>query len=180
MFREGEVSVRKYLIAAAALAAMTLGTAPAAAAPVPAANDSDGRALILVPLTLVKIEDLDFGSVIRSSVAGTVTIDPVSGARSVTGGVTEVTGDPGNRAYFGGAGSPNQQVLLALSPPVELTSAAGDAIPVVGLTLDGPPTRTIDPVTRAFFVGVGGTLQIAADQPEGDYNADFWLTAIYQ
>ena len=170
----------KYLISAAALAALALGAAPAMAAPVPATTDAEGRALILVPLTLVKIEDLDFGSVIRSSVAGTVSIDPGTGARSVTGGVTEVTGDPGNRAYFAGAGSPNQEVLLAISPPVELTSAAGDTIPVVGLTLDGAATRIIDPTTRAFYVGVGGTLQIAADQPEGDYNADFWLTAIYQ
>lgn len=172
--------MRKHLISAAALAALALGAAPATAAPVAATTDAEGRALILVPLTLVKIEDLDFGSVIRSSVAGTVSINPTTGARTVSGGVTEVTGDPGNRAYFAGAGSPNQQVLVALSPPVELTSAAGDTIPVVGMTLDGPPMRSIDPDTRAFYVGVGGTLDIAADQPEGDYNADFWLTAIYQ
>ena len=161
------------------MAALALGAAPAAAAPVPATTDADAEALILIPLTLVKIDDLDFGTVVRSSVAGTVSINPGTGARTVTGGVTEVAGDPGNRAYFAGAGSANQQVLLALSPPVELTSAAGDTIPVSGLTLDGPPLRTIDS-SRAFYVGVGGTLQIAADQPEGDYNADFWLTAIYQ
>ena len=172
--------MRNSLISAAALAALAFAAAPAAAAPVPATSNADGRALILVPLTLVKIDDLDFGSVIRSSVAGTVTINPTTGLRSVAGGVTAVSGDAGNRAYFAGAGSPNQQVMLALSPPVELTSAAGDTIPVVGMTLDGPPIRSIDPTTRAFYVGVGGTLQIAADQPEGDYNADFWLTAIYQ
>ena len=142
--------------------------------------EKDGRALVLVPLTLVKIDDLDFGSVIRSSAAGTVTINPSTGARSLAGGVTGVTSDAGSRAYFAGAGTPSQQVLLALSPPVALVSAGGDLIPVVGLTLDGPPIRTIDPVTRAFYVGVGGTLQIAANQAPGDYSADFWLTAIYQ
>jgi len=162
------------------MAAAALGAASAAAAPVPATNDADGHALVLVPLTLTKIEDLDFGSIIRSSSSGTVTINPSTGARSVAGGVTEVTSDPGNRAYFAGAGTPNQQVILAISPPVALVSTGGDTIPVMGLTLDGPPIRTIDPVTRAFFVGVGGTIQVAADQPEGDYNADFWLTAIYQ
>ena len=172
--------MRKHLISAAALAALALVAAPATAAPVAATTDAEAGALILVPLTLVKIDDLDFGSVVRSSVSGTVSINPNTGARTVSGGVTGVTGDPGNRAYFAGAGSPNQQVLLALSPPVELTSAAGDTIPVVGMTLDGPPLRSIDATTRAFYVGVGGTLQIAADQPEGDYNADFWLTAIYQ
>ena len=71
-------------------------------------------------------------------------------------------------------------MLIALSPPVSLKNSAGDTIPVVGLTLDGPPMRTIDPTSRAFFVGVGGTLSIKANQPEGDYSANFWVTAVYQ
>ena len=94
--------------------------------------------------------------------------------------MTLVPGDAGFHAYFGGAGSPSQQVLVALSPPVSLTNGAGDTIPVVGLTLDGPPMRTIDPVSRTFFVGVGGTLSIAANQPVGTYSANFWVTAVYQ
>jgi hypothetical protein len=168
------------LAAAAAVAAGALVGAPAPAAPVTAVNNADGKALILIPLTLTKIQDLDFGSIIPSSASGFVTINATTGARSVAGGVTGVPGDAGFRAYFGGAGTPNEQVIVAISPPVELTSAAGDTIPVMGLTLDGSPIRSIDPVSRTFFVGVGGTLQIAANQPEGDYNAQFWVTAIYQ
>jgi hypothetical protein len=170
----------RHFICTAGLAGLAFAAAPATAAPVSATDDADGRALVLVPLTLVKIEDLDFGSVVQSSAPGTVSINATTGARTFAGGVSGVTSDAGNRAYFAGAGSANQQVLLALSPPTELTSGSGDAIPVLGLTLDGPATRTIDPTTRAFFVGVGGTLQIGANQPPGDYNADFWLTAIYQ
>jgi hypothetical protein len=163
------------------LAAIALGAAPAAAAPVPALNDADGRALILIPLTLTKIADLDFGGIIPStSSAGTVTVNAATGARTFAGGISGIASDSGNRAYFGGAGSPSQLVLVSLSPPVELISAGGDTIPVLGLTLDGPPMRTIHPVDRTFFVGVGGTLQIADDQPEGEYSADFWVTAIYQ
>lgn len=168
------------LAMAAAVAASALAGAPALAAPVTAMNNADGKALILIPLTLTKIQDLDFGSIIPSSASGFVTINATTGARSVAGGVTGVPGDAGFRAYFGGAGTPNEQVIVAISPPVELTSAAGDTIPVMGLTLDGSPIRSIDPVSRTFFVGVGGTLQIAANQPEGDYNAQFWVTAIYQ
>ena len=168
------------LICAGCAAAIALGSVPAAAAPVQATNDSDGRALILVPLTLTKIEDLDFGAVIPSGSAGTVTINAATGARTFSGGVTGVASDAGFRAYFGGAGSPNQQVIVAISPPTDLVSAGGDLIPVMGLTLDGPPMRTIDPIARTFFVGVGGTLQIAANQPEGEYSAEFWVTALYQ
>ena len=143
-------------------------------------TQSDGKALVLIPLTLTKIDDLDFGSVVPSPVPGTVTINPSTGARTFTGGVTLVPSDAGFHAYFGGAGTPSQQVLVALSPPVALTNGAGDTIPVVGLTLDGPPMRTIDPVSRTFFVGVGGTLSIAANQPVGTYSANFWVTAVYQ
>lgn len=172
------MDIRTFILAP--VLALGLASAPAAAAPVPASTDSDGRALILVPLTLTKIQELDFGTVVRSPAPGTVTINATSGARTVSGGVSPVLSDAGFRARFAGAGTPNQQVLLAISPPAQLTNGAGDTITVSGLTLDGSPLRTIDPVTRAFYVGVGGTLQIAADQPEGDYNADFWLTAIYQ
>lgn len=162
------------------MAATAFSAAPAAAAPVAATSDSDGEVLILVPLTLTKIEDLHFGTLIPSPSSGMVNISASTGARTAAGGVTGVASDPGYRARFAGAGTPNQLVLLALSPPVELINARGDTIPVLGMTLDGPPVRTVDPVTRAFFVGVGGTLGIGADQPEGDYTADFYLTAIYQ
>ena len=170
------MSIRK-LIAATAIAGAALSSAPALA--VTPTTQADGKALVLVPLTLTKIDDLDFGSVIPSAAGGTVTLDPLDGTRTPTGGVTLVPGDAGNHAYFAGAGSPNQQVLIALSPPVSLKNSAGDTIPVVGLTLDGPPMRTIDPTTRAFFVGVGGILGINANQTPGTYSATFQVTANY-
>ena len=151
---------------------------PAQAAPPPSA-DANGKALLLVPLTLIKVDDLDFGAVIPSSVSGVVTINATSGARSFAGGVTGVPSDAGKRATFAGAGTPGQQVIIALSPPVELVNATNDKIPVLGLTLDGPAVRTINS-SRAFFVGVGGTLLINADQPEGNYSATFDVTAFYQ
>lgn len=169
----------RQVIWAAGFAAIALAS-PAAAAPVPALDDSEALALILIPLTLTKIDDLDFGGVIASSASGTVTINPGTGVRTFTGGTSGLASEAGNRAYFGGAGSPNQQVLVAISPPTELVSVGGDTIPVTGLTLDGAPMRSIDPDSRTFFVGVGGTLAIAADQAPGDYNAEFWVTAIYQ
>jgi hypothetical protein len=169
--------VRYVSILVTALAAASVATPAAAVTPSP---QSTGKALILVPLTLAKIDDLSFGSVVPSGMSGVVTINASSGARSFAGGVTGVPGDPGNRALFGGAGTPNQQVFVSMTYPAQLASSGGDTIDVLALTMDGPATRTINPVTRAFFVGVGGTLMIAADQPEGIYQANFDVTANYQ
>jgi len=138
-------------------AALAAAAVPAAAAPVAAPIPAQGKALILVPLTLTKVDDLDFGTVVTSPVSGIVSINPTTGARGFAGGATGVVSDAGHRALFAGAGTPSQQVIVFITPPAALTNGAGDTIPVLALTLDngGNPIRTID-ATRAFFVGVGG------------------------
>jgi Domain of unknown function (DUF4402) len=175
------VNLRKYLIAAAIAAATADVSSQADAAPVPAATDAHGKVLILVPLQLTKLADLDFGTVIPSPVSGTVTINAKTSARGLTGGVSSYPSDVGHRGYFGGAGSPAQLVFIVVDPPSELTSTTNpsDTIPVLALTLDGSPVRLIDPVTRTFFFGLGGVIQINADQPDGTYESTFDVTAIY-
>jgi hypothetical protein len=170
------VDIRKYFIAAAVAAAAM----PATAAPVPATTNAGGHALILVPLTLTTIRNLDFGTVISSGTSGMVAINASTGARTLAGGLIGSPSDLGDRAYFGGAGSPNQQVIVSVTAPSDLINANGDKIPVLALTLDGPPVRTIDPVARTFFFGVGGIIMVNANQPDGDYNATFIVTAAYQ
>lgn len=170
------MDIRKYFIAAA----MAVAAMPASAAPVSATTDAGGHALILVPLTLTKIDDLDFGTVISSSTSGMVAINASTGSRTLAGGLIGHPGDQGHRAYFGGAGSPSQAVIVSVTPPSDLVNSNGDTIPVLALTLDGPPTRTVDPVARTFFVGVGGIIMVNSNQPDGDYNAIFTVTANYQ
>ena len=168
----------RHFIGVASLAALALTASPAPA--VTPVQQSDGKALILVPLSLTKIQDLDFGSIVPSAVSGAVVINATTGARTMIGGVTGVASDPGFRARFAGAGSPNQQVIITMNPPVQLDDGLGNNIPVLGLTMDGPAIRTIDPVTRAFFLGVGGTIMIGVNQAEGVYTGQFDVTANYQ
>ena len=170
---------RSMILTAAAMA--TLATAqPAPAAPTAAASPPPARALILIPLTLTKVQDLHFGTIVPStSTAGWVAINAVTGARTASAGLTLVPTDVGQRGEFAGAGSAGQKVFMDLTPPAELTSAAGDKITVGGMTLDGSAMRTIS-ASQSFFVGVGGTLFIAANQPEGLYSATYDLTADYQ
>lgn len=166
-----------------ALAATTAFASPAFAQTATATATAESRGLVLQPLTLTKVDDLDFGTIIASTVAGSVTIDADTGGRSVTGGVTEVPTNSGNRALFAGAGAPGQNVLLTLAPPSVLVSTtnAADTIVVSSMVLDnGNVTlRKID-ATSAFQVGVGGSFAIAASQPNGLYKANFDLTADYQ
>ena len=73
------MDIRK-LIFAAALAVAAL---PAEAAPVAPDRNATGEALILIPLTLTKIDDLDFGSVVTSPTSGMVAINASTGARTI-------------------------------------------------------------------------------------------------
>ena len=173
------MGIRKFCIAAAMASVVVPGAA--SAAPVAASTDADGKALILVPLKITKIDDVDFGSMIASGTSGTVALDPSTSFRTFAGGVVGVPSDGGHRGYFGGAGTGGQLVVVIIIPPTQLKNSAGDAIPVLAMTLDngGNPLRTIDPVSKTFFVGVGGILNIAANQPEGDYSATFKVTANY-
>lgn len=168
------------LLLAAALAAIAIPV-PALAAPSNTAA-AQGKALLLLPLTLTKVDDLDFGTIVSSNSSGTVALNATSGARIFAGGVSGVPSAAGHHAYFGGSGTGGQQVVVVVVPPLQLTDVGGDTIDVLALTLDkgGNPIRTIDPVTRTFFVGVGGILDIAANQPDGVYSATFQVTANYQ
>ena len=162
-----------------ALAGLALAAAPAAAQ-VAAPTQPPGRALILVPLTLTKIQDLHFGDIVPSTTtAGWVAINASTGARTSSAAMNLLPSNVGQRGHFAGAGSPSQQVIIELTPATELTSVNGDVITVLTMNLDGPTTRTIHPVDRTFYVGVGGILFIEANQPEGIYSATYNLTANY-
>ena len=169
----------------AALAATTAFASPAFAATVTASATAEARGLVLQPLTLTKVDDLDFGTILASNAFGTVTIDADSGGRSSTGGVTEVASNAGKRGLFAGAGTSGQLVTLTLSPPtgnlLVSTTNSADTINVSSLVLDNANATSLNIGSDGTFqVGVGGTFDIAADQPNGFYKADFNLTADYQ
>lgn len=163
----------------AALTATAMAATSAIAAPIAAPSPPQSRALLLVPLTLTKIDDLSFGAVVPSAISGTVIINATSGARTIAGGLTAIPSNVGRRAYFGGAGSPGRLVIVSVTPPTQLTSVGGDTLTVLALTLDGSPVRTINPVNRTFFFGVGGIILVGADQPEGVYSSNYNVTVEY-
>ena len=172
-------------ICLAALVATSAFASPAFSQVVSDTATAEARGLVLQPLTLTKVDDLDFGTILASTVVGSVAIDADTGNRTVSGGVTPVASNVGQRAVFAGAGTAGQQVDLVLTPPVGnvlvSTSNPADVIVISSMLLDSgnATTRMID-VTGAFQVGVGGDFAIAAGQPNGFYSANFDLTANYQ
>jgi hypothetical protein len=171
--RSAAVDYRNILIAAGLAAALA---APASATPVPAIKDASGKALILVPLTLTKIADLDFGTVISSASSGTVSIAADGSGQSVTGGVTPIASAPGAAGQFAGAGTPNEQVSLFLAPPASLKDGNGNSLPI---SMNLEATSVVIDSTRAFFVGVGGTVTVGPNQPDGLYSGTFTVLAQY-
>jgi hypothetical protein len=165
---------------ALALGALLTGASPVAAAPVSASTQPSARALLLIPLTLTKVQDIHFGDIVPSTTTGGwVAINAVTGARTASAGLTMMPTDVGQRGQFAGAGTPGQQVIMALTPPTQLSNPAGDTLDVLTLNIDGPTTRTIA-ANHTFFVGVGGIIFVAANQAEGLYSATYDLTADYQ
>ena len=172
----------RFKIALAALAASVAFASPAAAQVVTSTDTAEARGTVLQPLTLSRVQDLDFGTVLGSAVAGSVTIDATSGNRTVAGGVAEVGINNGQRAIFTGSGPAGDTVDLTLTQPAGGLLYRDATTTLAGLlVLDqaGATTRTID-AAGAFAVGVGGGFTIAANQPAGVYTADFDLTAEYQ
>jgi hypothetical protein len=171
----------RYKICLAALAATVVSASPAFAQA--ASATAEARGVVVQPLTLAKVQDLDFGTVVGSAVAGNVVINADTGARTTGGGVTGVPSYPGDRGLFQGAGTAGQDVILSLSAPTLLISQSNplDTITVNSMVLDSgnSTTRTIG-VTGVFDVGVGGDFAIAANQPAALYSANFDLTADYQ
>jgi len=171
-----------YLAAAAATLAVAT---PAFAQAVSASAQAEARGTVVQPLTLVKQQDLDFGTVVSTATAGNVVIDANTGARTFpSGGPIGVPSYPGNRGLFQGAGTAAQNYQLTLSAPAVLVSQTNplDLVTVNSMVLDTcactADARVIGP-SGIFNVGVGGDFQIGVNQPAGLYKAQFTVTAVY-
>ena len=168
-------AVRLALAAALPLALL----APAAiAAPVASPVRPAGQAAVLRPLTLTKLNDMDFGS-LGVTAAGTAVINPVTDTMTTTGGVLALGGTP-RAATFRGVASGNSVVNIRIpNGGVNLTRVGGtQTILLNAFTLDGQSKRTMAQA-GIFDFKVGATLRPAAGQMEGLYTGTFDITIQY-
>jgi hypothetical protein len=164
------------------LAACVLALAlsgPLAAASVGASTPATGKTLLLFPLSVEKVEDLDFGYLAVTS-AGTAVINPDTNVMTTTGGVVALGGSR-HAALFAGSSNRSSVVVNIKIPnqPITLTRVGGtQTMTVSNFTLQGQSKRTIA-AQSSFTFRVGGTLNVAAGQAEGVYTGTFDVTVQY-
>lgn len=169
-------------LAAAAAVAGTLACSPAHAA----SQNGTATTVIVRPNTLVKVDDLDFGTIVSAPTAGTVTVSPVTNARSSTGAVTLV-GTAAQRATFQGTGGvllitvtgDNSVTLTRSGGGGTMTASLVRAITTSGggVSILGSSATLLPSGVQTYYVG--GTLNVGANQPAGDYSGTFQLTVNY-
>jgi len=170
--------VRTYLLPLAAALLALPGAAPVLAAPRSPDKQAEAETVVLRPLSLIKVDDMDFGWLTVTTV-GTAILNPFTGAVTTTGGVLAVGGAP-QRARFTGAASRNTPIKIRIpTKPTILTRQGGtETMSLSAWTLDGPADRKTG-IDRAFDFYLGGTLTVAAGQADGLYVGTFDVEVQY-
>jgi hypothetical protein len=180
----GQVQGRRAALVAIGLAAAMLPATSRAAS-----RAAKADATIVTPLSLIKDDDLEFGSILASVTAGTLVVPP-SGLRTATGGVILAPG-----VYFpsrfAGYGKSGQSVQISLgSNSITLSRVGGGATMTVDTFVIGStPTAILSTNPQVFTIGsangifnfpVGATLRVGANQAAGSYAGTFTMTLVYQ
>lgn len=132
-------------------------------------------ASILAPVTVTKIDDLNFGKIIAGSSASSVILGP-SGQFRCGNGLTCL--DTHSAARFNVAGTPGQTVSIQADDQITLSSPGGARMPV-SLELSAKSMKLSAGGGSSNVVTVGGTLTVAAYQAEGTYTGTFSVTVDY-
>lgn len=128
-------------------------------------------ATILTAISITKTVDMNFGNLsVQAGSGGTVILTP-AGARSVTGAVSlPATAGTVTAASFtiGGEGSYTYSITL---PATAHTIASGaNSMTVTAFTSNPSGTGTLSSGSQTLTVG--GTLNVAAGQPNGIYTSE--------
>ena len=154
MFRVGPSS------ALFSLLALTLPSA-AAAAPVRASPKAKGQVTLVRPLTLQRLNDMDFAW-LGVTTGGTATIDPLTGLLTTSGGLLRIGGTPSPARYAGAAVKSTVVNIKVPKQPILITRVGGtETLSVSNFTLDGQDKRTLAQ-SGSFTFAVGARIIVPA------------------
>jgi len=163
-----------------ALSSLILMSLPAAgrAAPIAASPKAEAQVMLIKPLSLVRVNDMDFAT-LGVTTGGTATIDPVGGTMTVTGGLLHLAGTPAPARYSGAALKRTVVNIRVPKQPVLIRRLGGtETLTVSNFTLDGQDKRNL--ADAAYFTfAVGARVTIPAGTVDGVYSGDIDVTVQY-
>lgn len=162
------------LFAVTAACAAALAASPAQAAP--ATASADAKAKVLKQISVTKTADLDFGTVVVSTTAGSVGI-ATDGTLSCDAALT-CSGST-SAAGFSISGSKNEMVTISGDNSVTLRNAADNTKTMIASLSRSAGSLKLNATGGGNFA-VGGTLSVAASQTDGLYQGSFNVSVDYQ
>lgn len=176
----------RFHLAFAALAAAAAFATPAAAQSTGVSSDTiQANALLIQPVSLQRLNDLNFGTLIATpATTGSVTVTP-AGVRTVNATNSTLVAGPGafGRGRFIGNGVPNKNVSLDIEFPTYLSNTTDPTKTMAFAgTVDADATDNAITIgaTGVFYIDVGGTITLVANQMPGLYSGDVTVTADFQ
>lgn len=122
-------------------------------------------AVIVSPITIAQVNDMNFGNIIADADGGTVVLVP-AGTRTLTGLTSPSLPGTVNAASFTVTGLADAAYTVTL-PASHTISSGANNMTVDTFTSDAGATITGGSVT----VNVGATLNVGASQPAGTYTS---------
>jgi spore coat protein U-like protein len=144
-----------------------------------ASATANAKAEIVTPISILKTQDLDFGSIAASSVADQVTIAP-NGTRTSGGNVILIAAFPGEQAVFNVSGDPNYAFNITLPGDNEVTITNGSATMEVNSFVCNPTSPSSLDASGSATLNVGATLYVGANQDPGSYTGTFDVIVAYE
>ena len=161
-------------------AALTLTATPAFA--VDPDQQARANARIIKPLVLTWVKDLDLGTIVLSGpgtwTGAVISVDQ-NGNFSCTDTNVACSGN-NDEARYHLAGTNQQVVDITVSPTVTLNNLT-DGVSSLSMAVDAPATVTMpNSGTTGIEFGLGGSISVDYDTPDGVYEGVFDVTADYQ
>lgn len=170
--------MKKVLIAAGAVSALALTSAPAFAAT--PTTQATATARIVQPLTLDSVRNLDLGTIVLSGAGAYTDTVGVSQANVFSCGANVTCSGTTQTAQYAATGTQGQTLTVAGSATIPLVNQT-QASPDLTLTIAYPAAGSVvlDATGNVTF-DLGGSIQVSDTTADGVYQGTFDVTADYQ
>lgn len=168
----------KALLATAATIGLLAATPAFAQAGAPSSATANADAVIVAPISIVKVTDLNFGRIAADSAASTVTVNAAGARTSSSPSVLIAAGSTPTAATFTITGEPGLSYSHSHPSTVTLTGPAGSTAMTATFLPEMSSGGTLDTTGSAAYA-LGASLAVGASQMAGAYTGSFSVSVQY-